>query len=178
MSERAGFAPLARRAGLLMLAGAISGCAPVALRPLPVECTLAILVTKGIGGCETTPLMSDALDQEGKRFAPAPGKAHIYVVRPSVVGGRFLWGVQVDGRPVGALAARTYLLLEVEPGAHEVTAVTAENRHTIAVTANPGENHFVEAVSTMGWAQSRAELRTLPQEQGKATIHNARRAES
>ena len=163
---------------LIVLVVAMSGCAPVSLKPRSVECTLAVVITQGISGCEPTPLMPATLDDEGKRFSPAPGKANIYVVRPSIVGGRFPWNIHVDGQPAGLIAAHTYLLLEIEPGKHGVTAITSENQHSIVVSANRGENHYLEVVSRVGWTQSRAELRTLPQEQGKAAIRDTMRAAS
>lgn len=156
----------------------MSGCSSVSLKPQSLDCAVAVVITKGVSGCEPAPLASSTLEEDGKRFSPAPGKANIYVVRPSIVGGRFVWNINIDGNSGGQIAAHTYLLLEVEPGTHEVTAITSENRHSFVVNANRGENYYLEAVSRIGWTEARAELRALPEEQGKTTVRNARRTES
>jgi hypothetical protein len=87
-----------------------------------------------------------------------------------------LWIIQIDGKPAGTLAANTYLMHESGPGAHRITVVTAESQHSVELSADHGDNIFLEAVPTLGWAQSRAELRALQTEQGKKLVLDARRA--
>ena len=117
------------------------------------------------------------MDREAKEFSRATGKAKIYVVRPSVVGGRYLWDIQFDGKHAGLLAEHTYLLLVVPPGQHEVSVLAGEDRHSLAVAASPGENCFVEVVAKLAWTESRAMLRVLPREQGEAAVRNSKLAE-
>jgi hypothetical protein len=57
----------------------------------------------------------------------------------------------VDGVVVGALSLDTYVMLEVEPGPHRVTIVTAESQHTLEVSADEGDNVFLEALPKMVW---------------------------
>jgi hypothetical protein len=81
----------------------------------------------------------------------------------------------VDGVVVGALSLDTYVMLEVEPGPHRVTIVTAESQHTLEVSADEGDNVFLEALPKMGLAQARAELRVLSPEQGRKRVLQERR---
>ena len=158
------------------MAAMLGACTSVALLPRSTECTLAVLVAPG-SSCQSMPRALEALDSEAKRFAPVAGKANVYIVRPSIVGGRRVWDIQFDGRHAGLIAEHTYLLLVAPPGAHEVSVLTGENRHAITVNANPGENHFIEVVSRIGWTESRAELRELQREQGEAAVRASKLAE-
>jgi Protein of unknown function (DUF2846) len=161
---------------LLSVAAVVAGCTSVSLRPRSIECTLAVVVAPG-ASCQPMPRASQALDSEAKKFATVEGKANVYIVRPSIVGGRRVWDIQVDGKHAGLIAEHTYLLLVVEPGAHEVSVLTNENRHAITINATPGQNHFVEVVSRIGWTESRAELREVPREQGETAVRGSRLAE-
>jgi hypothetical protein len=172
---------MSRRPAVLLLslaaiAALVGGCTSVSLRPRSIECTLAVVVAPG-SSCQPMPRASDALDSEAKKFLPVEGKANLYIVRPSIVGGRRVWDIQFDGKHAGLIAEHTYLLLVVAPGAHEVSVLTNENRHAITITANPGQNHFVEVVSRIGWTESRAELREVQHAQGEIAVRGSRLAE-
>jgi len=157
---------------VVVVATALAGCT-VSLKPRSAECVIGTLLG---AGCAPLQRASDDLDNEAKQFLPAQGKANLYVVRPSIFGGRYLWAIEIDGKPVGAIAEHTYILLELAPGQYAVTAVTGETRHTLAVDVKTGGIVIVEVVSRMGMTQSRAELRELPSEQGRVAVTNARRA--
>ncbi len=165
--------PARRLAPLTALVVTLSACT-VTPKPLSVECTMAAIVAGG-AGCASVSRASDASDVEAKRFSPVAGKANIYVVRPSIVGGRYLWDIEIDGKRAGPISEHSYLLLEVDPGQHELAAITGENRHALKVSANVGESVVVEVVSRMGWVESRAELRGVPLEQGQALVRSAKR---
>lgn len=114
------------------------------------------------------------MDRDAKAFSPVAGKAKIYLVRPSIVGGRYLWDIQIDGRHAGVLAEHTYVVMVVPPGAHEVSVLVGDSRHALVVVAIPGEVSFVEGVSRIGWTESRAMLRVLPREQGEAAVRSSK----
>jgi hypothetical protein len=162
---------------LLLLATMVGGCTSLSLRPRSIECTLAVIAAPG-ASCQPMPRAPDALDSEAKKFATVEGKANLYIVRPSIVGGRRVWDIQFDGRHAGLIAEHTYLLLVVEPGAHEVSVLTNENRHAITINAKAGESHFVEVVSKLGWTESRAELREVQREEGETAVRGSRLAEA
>ena len=121
--------------------------------------------------------MAEASDNEAKQFSPTADATNLYVVRPSIVGGRYSWAIQVDGELVGAVAEHTFLLLTLRPGSHEFAVKTGENRHAITVNASPGENQFIEVVPKIGWSESRAELRAVHREQGETAVRGSRRVD-
>ncbi len=144
--------PWLRLLALIAALAALSGCGPLQLRPRSAECT-AVTALVGIG-CEPMERMSDGADEEAKRFVPSAGKGSVYVVRPSIVGGRYVWTIQVDGKTIGAVAEHAFMLLTIEPGHHEVAVLTGENRHAIVVNVDDSENLFVEVVAKLGWTES------------------------
>jgi hypothetical protein len=158
------------------IAFALSGCESVTLRPRSVECTIATVISPV--GCQPMERAADTKDEEAKRFTATSGKANLYVVRPSIVGGRYAWLIQVDGKPVGAIAEHTFLLLAVEPGRHEIAVQTGENRHALVIDTNGGENRFIEVVSKLGWTESRAELRVAQREQGETAVLKSKRVDA
>jgi hypothetical protein len=55
--------------------------------------------------------------------APSPGKAKLFVYRPSrLLSGAIVHRVYVDGRLLGSTASGTFLVTEIEPGRHMITA--------------------------------------------------------
>ena len=78
---------------------------------------LSLLSVGPLSGCASVPKAAPALDVEAKSFTPSPGKARLYVVRPSsMVGSAVALHVVVDGRELGSTSRGTYLMTEVEPG--------------------------------------------------------------
>jgi hypothetical protein len=135
---------------------------------------MAVLIAPTVG-CASTPLASHELDDDAKRFAPAPGTSQIYIARPSLVGGRFPWLVQIDGEPAGVLSVDTYVMQATVPGPHHITIITGESQHTLELTTDNGASLFLEAVPQMGHTEARAQLRVLQPEQGRQRVRDARR---
>jgi starvation-inducible outer membrane lipoprotein len=52
--------------------------------------------------CVSAPKASSQLDASSKQFNVVPGKAQLYIVRPSSFGMAVLYQVIVDGRVVGS----------------------------------------------------------------------------
>lgn len=159
---------------LVAIAAAAVGCTYPTLRPRSTECTLTTIVG---APCQPLDRASIDADADAKRFATVADKANVYIVRPSLLGGRYLWDIQFDGRHAGLIAEHTYLLLVVPPGTHVVSVQTGENRHAITVDAKAGANHFVEVTSRMGWTQSKAEMREIRRDAGEAVVRESRLAE-
>lgn len=172
-----GFGALCRLSKRLVLLVTLSGCSLPTLKQQPVECTFVVLITRGISNCASTPLSSRTLDEDAKRFSPAAAKANLYIVRPGLSGAPFLWKILIDGKPAGALAVQTYLLLEIEPGPHQITAVTGENQQAVAVDARRGENHFLALAGGTGRLEPRVEVREIEQAPGRTVVRSSRRVE-
>ena len=104
--------------------------------------TLFVLSTVilSLMSCATVPMAAPDADSAAKQFGAVPDKARIYVVRASSVGTAILFQASVDDRIIGSLPVHTYLVTEVSPGPHTITAVGGENESSVSVNALPGKN--------------------------------------
>jgi hypothetical protein len=108
-------------------------------------------------------------DTAAKSFAPKRGMANIYVYRNETFGAALKMPVMLDARNVGATAAKTYLLLEVEPGSHTVLSNT-ENSPTVSFVTVAGKNYFVWQEVKMGAMSARSALHIVDDATGKAGV--------
>mgnify|MGYP000870208568 CR=1 FL=1 len=70
-------------------------------------------------------------------FVPTPGKARIYVMRTGFMGGMQGMNITIDTSHNGQIRSNYFMMAEVEPGTHRVTA-RMKNKLSKAV-----EEHFV-----------------------------------
>jgi len=129
----------------------------------------AVLVAILAAGCASVPMASMESDTAAKNFAPKSGKANVYVYRNESFGAAIKMPVMLDARNVGATAAKTYMLLEVEPGPHTVLSNT-ENSPTVTFTAVAGRNYFVWQEVKMGAMSARSALHLVSEATGKAGV--------
>jgi hypothetical protein len=85
--------------------------------------SLPLLLLALLQACTSLPPLSPVEeDRRAKTFAPADGKAAIYVYRlDGWVGSATKFPVAIDGKLLGTLANGTYYLTEVIPGSHDVS---------------------------------------------------------
>jgi Protein of unknown function (DUF2846) len=120
-------------------------------------------------GCASVPMASPELDSSAKTYAVKPGKANLYVYRNESMGGAVKLPVTLNGRAVGDTAAKTYLLLEVDPGSHTLVS-KGETDSTLKVDAVAGRNYFVWQEVKMGLMVARSKLQLVDEAKGKADI--------
>lgn len=82
-----------------------------------------LLMMASLQACTSLPPTSPVdEDRRAKSFAPASGKAAIYVYRiDGWVGSASKFPVAIDGRLLGTISNGTYYLTEVAPGSHDVS---------------------------------------------------------
>jgi Protein of unknown function (DUF2846) len=129
----------------------------------------AVLIALLASGCASVPMASAERDSTAKTFAVKPGKANIYVYRNETFGAAIKMPVALDGKLVGDTAAKTYLVLEVDPGAHTVLSKT-ENDSTVSLTTVAGRNYFVWQEVKMGMWAARSLLQEVDEATGKAGV--------
>jgi len=129
----------------------------------------AILIAVLATGCASVPMASVEKDTAAKTFAVKSNKANIYIYRNETFGAAIKMPVALDGKLVGDTAAKTYLLLEVDPGNHTVISKT-ENDPSLLVIAEPGKNHFVWQEVKMGAFAARSALKLVDEATGKAGV--------
>lgn len=128
-------------------------------------------------GCASVQMASEQQDTAAKSYAVKPGTANIYVYRNEQMGAAIKMPVAINGKLVGDTAAKTYLLLQVPPGRHELVSKT-ENDATLAVNAEAGRNYFVWQEVKMGMMQARSLLHLVDEPTGKAGVAECKLAQT
>ncbi|MFI5400404.1 MAG: DUF2846 domain-containing protein [SAR324 cluster bacterium] len=118
--------------------------APSAWVTLALMALLALLA--GCGGEALAPIDED---RAAKALQPAPGRALIYVYRPSQAGIDIHLALLVGGKQAGFLDDRTYFVLDTPPGKVTIT-IDEVNRNSIEETVQAGEIRYVR-VSLGPW---------------------------
>lgn len=128
-----------------------------------------LLVSFALVGCVSVPMGDAQRDASAKNFTVPADKAGIYVYRNETFGAAVRMKVELDGKPAGETAAKTFIYQEVEPGKHTVTS-KAENTDTLEVDAKPGALVYVWQEVKMGIMMARSKLRLVSEEVGKKGV--------
>ena len=120
-------------------------------------------------GCASVPMGDAAKDAELKSFTARPGMAGLYIYRNENFGGAIRMDVEVDGKPVGQTAAKTYFYKEVAPGKHTVTS-KSENTDTLEVETVAGKLYYIWQEVKMGLLYARTKLSLVSEEEGRKGV--------
>jgi hypothetical protein len=136
---------MARAAGVWFAAAGARGPAWALLAAAVLTATLltAAVLAAGLAGCAAEELAPPLADYVAKAAKPPPGRALIFVYRPSGAGSGIHPLLLVNGTPRGFLDARTYFLLEVPPGTVTLT-VDAVSPNSMDETVAAGETKYVQ----------------------------------
>ena len=105
-----------------------------------------------LGACASVPLAGPAADSDGKRFdPPPPGQSALYLYRSSVIGSEAVFSLAENQQPIGTLANRTWIRVDVVPGRHVINCsvpsyapLTQTPAQAATVDLAPGEIRFLE----------------------------------
>ena len=101
---------------------------------------------------------------------PEPGKAIVYVVRPSPLGGLIRFNVFVDDQEpvseVGYTRSSQYIYFNLAPGEHKLYS-KAENWAEILVKAEAGDIIYIQQEPSIGFIMARNSIFKLEDYQGK-----------
>ena len=105
-----------------------------------------ILMLSACAGMKNPDMASPEMDAASKRFEPIPGKAKVYIIRPSKFGGK---GIDlfpiVNQMMAGSLASGSFLMLEVLPGNYSISAAgNIESPVAVNIPAKAGQLYFVK----------------------------------
>ncbi len=126
-------------------------------------------------GCASVPMGDAKKDAELKSFTPKPDVAGLYIYRNESFGAAIRMDVEVDGKPVGQTAAKTYFYKEVTPGKHTVTS-KSENSDSIEVDAVAGKLYFIWQEVKMGLLYARTKLSLVSEDEGKKGVQESQLA--
>jgi Protein of unknown function (DUF2846) len=146
------------------------------LKRLTAVCIAAASVF--FAGCASLP-SPEAMKAETANFqlpkAPEPGKAMIYVIRPSSLGTLIRFNVflndQQEASEMGYTRGSQYIYFNVPPGEHKVYS-KAENWAEILVTVKAGEVAFIQQEPSMGIIMARNNVFKLEDYQGRYHVKN------
>lgn len=139
------------------------------MTPRSVVFLIGLAAVSSLAGCASVPMASPEQDARAKSFSVKPGKANIYVYRNESMGGAVKMPVTLNGKPIGATGAKTFLLAEVSSGKH-ILVSKAENDYPLEVTAVAGRNYFVWQEVKMGLLQARSQLHLADEATGKLGV--------
>ena len=130
---------------------------------------IAAFLALSLVGCASVPMGDAAQDAALKAFPAKPDSAGLYIDRDESMGAAVRMDVEVDGKPLGQAAARTYFCAELKPGKHTVTS-KAENTDTLEPDALPGKLYYVWQEVKMGLLYARTRLHPVDAVQGKKRV--------
>jgi hypothetical protein len=131
--------------------------------------TTVLIGSALVTGCATVPMASPERDRQAKSFVVKPDMSNIYIYRNESMGAAIKMPVVVDHYDVGDTAAKTYLLVETNPGRHTIIS-KAENDSILEVNTQPGSNYFVWQEVKMGLMYARSKLQLVDEATGKAGV--------
>ena len=140
-------------------------------RNLAAAITIAALIA--MTGCASLP-SPEVMKAETATYqlpkAPEPGKAIVYVVRPSGLGGLVRFNVFVDDQEaaseVGYTRSSQYIYFNLAPGEHKIYS-KAENWAEALVKAEAGDVIYIQQEPSMGVIMARNNIFKLEDYQGK-----------
>lgn len=134
---------------------------------------LLVAVIATVTGCASLP-SPEVMKAETATYqlpkTPEPGKAIVYVVRPSGLGGLVRFNVFVDDQEaaseVGYTRSSQYIYFNLMPGEHKIYS-KAENWAEALVKAEAGDIIYIQQEPSMGVIMARNNIFKLEDYQGK-----------
>lgn len=130
----------------------------------------AFMVITGCASLPSTEEMKAQISGYQLPKTPEPGKAIVYVVRPSGLGGLIRFNVFVDDQEadseVGYTRSSQYIYFNLAPGKHKIYS-KAENWAELQVEADANDIIFIQQEPSMGIIMARNNIFRLEDYQGK-----------
>lgn len=136
-----------------------------------------MLIVLGLVGCASVPMGDEKQDAAAKRFTTKPDMAGLYIYRNESIGGAVKMDVELDEKPLGQTAAKTYFYADVAPGKHTV-ASKAENTDTLEIDTVAGKLYYVWQEVKMGILYARTKLHLVSDDEGQKGVFESRLAAS
>lgn len=127
------------------------------------------------GGVDSTNKIPDSekatkpKNKDVKNILPDPGKAVVYIVRPSIYAFAIPMRVDVDSFQVGWLPTKAFLYTILDAGEHNFSS-RSENEFHLKLSLEPGKVYYIEEDAKMGWVYARTKLKVISEEAGKKEL--------
>lgn len=146
-----------RRAMLLAMGGSAlltAGCMTKPLRPANADGTYCFRIGKSYRPtltCTPTPIPSQQVEADAKRFEPSPGRVTVYLVRKRWGDAKNLVQIGREGAPSVDLVPESFARWRLPAGSHRLTVTWPEGSAKLDITGAAGEVVFVEVIGSV-WA--------------------------
>lgn len=137
----------------------------------------AAAISLSLVGCASVPMGDPKQDAALKTFTEKQNVSGIYIYRNESMGASVKMDVDVDGKPLGQTAAKTYFYTEVEPGKHTVTS-KSENTSSVQLDTVAGKLYYIWQEVKMGALYARTKLSIVSEEEGKKGVLESKLAAS
>lgn len=126
-------------------------------------------VTFSLVGCASVNMGDAKQDASAKKFAAPKDNTAVYIYRNESIGAAVKMDVELDGKPIGQTAAKTFLYKEVAPGKHTLIS-KAENTDSLEIDAKPGALLYIWQEVKMGVLYARTKLHLVDATQGQKGV--------
>lgn len=130
----------------------------------------ALAMTTGCASLPSPEAMKAEIATYSLPKLPESGKAIVYVVRPSSLGGLIRFNVFVDDQEesseMGYTRSNQYIYFNLQPGEHKILS-KAENWAETSVKADAGDIIYIQQVPSMGFLMARNTIFKMEDYQGK-----------
>ncbi|MBK8064712.1 MAG: hypothetical protein IPK29_12110 [Betaproteobacteria bacterium] len=145
-----------RRRALLFAAGSsallTAGCMTKPLRPANADGTYCYRIGRSYRPtltCTPTPIPSEAVEADAKRFDPAPGQLTVYLVRKRWGDAKNVVRVSSDGASSVDTVPESFARWRLPAGSHRLAVTWPEGSATLDIAGAAGEVVFVEVIGSV-----------------------------
>lgn len=153
---------LSHRRTLLLAVGAsallTTGCMTKPLRSANADGTYCSRFGKSYRPtltCTSTPIPSEKVEADAKRFEPTPGKLTVYLVRKRWADAQNVVRVSADGAAAVDTVPESFARWRLPAGSHRLTVTWPQGSAGLEITGAAGEVVFVEVIGTvLSWGSN------------------------
>jgi Protein of unknown function (DUF2846) len=134
-----------------------------------VSLLILLLVSFLLSSCASVPMADHEQDQEAKQFKAPAGKSRIFIYRNETFGSAIKIAISVDGKLIGQTALKTYFVVDVEPGQHQIDCFS-ESTSQVNLTTKENEISFVWQEVKMGLMSAGCAMHEVSADEGKEKV--------
>ena len=112
---------------------------------------------------------TDETQHPGPQPQPDPGKALVYVMRPTMIGMLYQTKLAVDGNWKGVNKGDSYFYFQLDPGPHAFCSV-AENVSIVQLTVEAGKTYYLQQHVKIGVMMPRNEISVMPENEAQKKL--------
>ncbi len=132
-----------------------------------------LIVFALLSGCVSSYTKGLSEEDKAKQFQINEDTSLLYVFRSEGFASEVVVPIWLDGSPVAQTSARSFLVLELEPGLHTITSKTAQES-SLSLVTEPGSIYFFWQELKVGFTSPRSKLHQVSAEKGKDRVRRCK----